>query len=204
LFTEGQLALIVPGVLGIFIVARIIPKLAWLSRYSFAFLMGYGSGLAIPRAIHSLILTQAEKTVAPLWPTGAELEAYYKPADDPSHLSLFSIVLNNFSEFLIVVGVITVLVYFFFSIEHKGGVRLVAKVGILFLMVFFGASYGATVMGRIALLNGRLDSLKEFSNPYYSYATFVLLAFVVLFLVAYELIVRAISQKKAAEQPKPL
>ena len=45
---------------------RYVPKAAWMSRYAFAFIVGLGSGLAIPRTISSFILKQIEDTVRPL------------------------------------------------------------------------------------------------------------------------------------------
>ncbi len=57
------------------------------------------------------------------------------------------------------IGVLACLVYFFFSIEHKGAVGHTARVGIWFLMITFGAAFGYTVMGRIALLAIRLEFL---------------------------------------------
>ena len=60
---------------------------------------------------------------------------------------------------LLVLGVISVLVYFFFSAEHKGVVGGVSKIGIWFLMVSFGASFGYTVMARESLLIGRVQFL---------------------------------------------
>jgi hypothetical protein len=45
--------------------------------------------------------------------------------------------------------------YFFFSREHKGALGATARVGITFIMVAFGASFGFTVMARISLLIGR-------------------------------------------------
>jgi hypothetical protein len=59
------------------------------------------------------------------------------------------------------VGVIGVLVYFFFYVEHTGVAGRVSKVGIWFLMVSFGASFGYTVMARISLLIGRVTFLFE-------------------------------------------
>ena len=58
-----------------------------------------------------------------------------------------------------VVGVFATLVYFFFSKEHKGLLGGTAKLGIWFLMVAFGASFGYTVMARVSLLIGRLTFL---------------------------------------------
>jgi len=68
--------------------------------------------------------------------------------------------LQNFLNALIMAfGVICILIYFFFSTEHKGGVGLMAKIGIYFLMITFGSSFGYTIMARISLLIGRMDFL---------------------------------------------
>ena len=60
---------------------------------------------------------------------------------------------------ILVGGVLCGIVYFFFSFEHKGIVGRTAKVGIWVLMITFGAGFGYTVMGRIALLAIRLEFL---------------------------------------------
>ncbi|MCH7760940.1 hypothetical protein IIA15_06000, partial [candidate division TA06 bacterium] len=67
--------------------------------------------------------------------------------------------LNSINNVLLIIGVLTGLVYFFFSKEHKGVFGVTAKVGIYFLMVAFGASFGYTVMARISLLIGRMQFL---------------------------------------------
>jgi len=60
---------------------------------------------------------------------------------------------------LIVIMVIAGLVYFFFSLEHKGVVGKTATFGIWVIMVGFGASFGYTVMARVSLLIGRIQFL---------------------------------------------
>jgi hypothetical protein len=60
---------------------------------------------------------------------------------------------------VIAVGTFCGLVYFFFSKEHKGWFGGAAKLGIWFLMVTFGASFGYTVMSRMSLMIGRFDFL---------------------------------------------
>ena len=60
---------------------------------------------------------------------------------------------------LIMIGVVTVLCYFFFSAEHKGIMGATSRVGIVFLMVSFGASFGFTVMARESLVIGRIQFL---------------------------------------------
>ena len=56
----------IPVAIGLLMLTRYVPKAAWMSRYAFAFIVGVGSGLAIPRTISSFILKQIEDTVRPL------------------------------------------------------------------------------------------------------------------------------------------
>jgi hypothetical protein len=60
---------------------------------------------------------------------------------------------------LIFIGFLTVLAYFFFSLPHRGIHGAGARVGIYFLMVAFGASFGYTVMARVSLLISRVQFL---------------------------------------------
>jgi len=67
--------------------------------------------------------------------------------------------LRGIDSLLIMLGVVCVLCYFFFSAEHKGPLGAAAQVGIIFLMVAFGASFGYTVMARESLVIGRFQFL---------------------------------------------
>jgi hypothetical protein len=57
---------------------------------------------------------------------------------------------------IVVLGVVSTLIYFYFSKEHVGVLGVTARVGIWFIMIAFGAHFGYTVMGRISLLIGRV------------------------------------------------
>ena len=63
------------------------------------------------------------------------------------------------TQFVLLLGVFCTIVFFFFSLEHTGVVGRVGRVGVLFIMVAFGASFGYTVMARISLLIGRFQFL---------------------------------------------
>ncbi|MFC1850382.1 hypothetical protein ACFL27_09350 [candidate division CSSED10-310 bacterium] len=136
--------LIIPTALGFMLLARIIPKYAWLSKYSMAIYLGAGAGLAVPRDMDARILKQVYYTFVNLYPLTA--------AGSIDWLLLLQ-------NFLLAAGVVTTLVYFFFSLEHKGVVGKTARVGIIFIMISFGATFGYTVMGRISLLIGRVTFL---------------------------------------------
>ena len=128
--------LLVPTLLGLLILTRFSTRLGWLSRITFAFVVGLGAGFAIPRTISSYILAQIEPTLKPL-----------------------SMSWDGIDLLIILVCVVTVLIYFFFSVEHSGAVGKASKVGIWFLMISFGASFGYTIMGRLSLLIGRVTFL---------------------------------------------
>ena len=83
---------------------------------------------------------------------------------------------------ILFVGTITALIYFFYSTEHKGVVGRLSRIGIYFLMIKFGASFGFAVMGRISLLIGRMNDLKDYSTVEYNYATPIILMFIIICL----------------------
>jgi len=121
--------LLIPGLLGAAMLMRWFPKISWVSRYAIAFTVGIGAGLGITGSIHGFILPQMRGTLLPF---------------------------TNPNNIILVVGVVTTILYFFFSREHKGALGGAARVGIVFVMVSFGASFGYTIMARISLLIGRI------------------------------------------------
>lgn len=64
-----------------------------------------------------------------------------------------------FSNVLLLAGTLASLLYFYFSVAHKGVVGKVSRFGVWVLMVGFGASFGYTVQGRIALAIGRAQDV---------------------------------------------
>ncbi|HID55721.1 TPA: hypothetical protein EYP37_04270 [Candidatus Poribacteria bacterium] len=136
-----KLLVILPTVIGILFFMRFIPRVSWLVRYPIAFSLGLGTGIALPLALQMSIYQQMYGTLSPF----GMLEK----------LSPFQI----FNALLMVIGVLSTLTYFFFSAEHRGGIRWVSRLGIIFLMIGFGSAFGNTVMGRIAILIGRMQFL---------------------------------------------
>ncbi len=169
--------LLIPAVLGLLMLTRFVPQIAWLSRLSFAFVVGFGSGVAIPRTVSSYILKQIEDTVNSLVPTGdGGFSAFMN----------FALPQSGVNTIILLIGVVSVLFYFFFSVEHTGPGMVTARTGIYFLMIAFGAAFGYTVMSRMSLLIGRFRDLITFSGAEYGYATLVLLFVTVLSLAGWE------------------
>jgi hypothetical protein len=105
---------------------------------------------------HTYILRQLYSAVVPFQ------NAAGKDAGASSAFSgmwFLHVALPILGAIVVLVGTVSVLFYFFFSVEHKRTGRAVSKIGILFLMVSFGASFGYTVMGRVSLLIGRVQFL---------------------------------------------
>ena len=144
---------IIPLILGIFMLFRLIPSLSWLARFPIAFIVGMAAGLKVYVYINSNILIQIQNSAIDFSKSGGEI----------------------FNHILVLLGVISALVYFFFSKEHKGTVGVISKIGIYFLMIKFGASFGFAVMGRISLLIGRFEDLINYSSQQYNYATPIIL-----------------------------
>lgn len=128
-----------PGILAVFMLLRIIPRTAGLSRLSLALIVGTGAGLSITASLQSNALSQVYGTIRSLGAGGG----------------WFAWV----SNIIMVGGVVCGLVYFFFSKPHEGVTGKAAGAGITILMVAFGASFGYTVMARISLLIGQTQFL---------------------------------------------
>ena len=138
---SGRYWLVIPGVMGVLMFARFSSRLSWISRVSLAFVMGTTAGIFIISQLHGLVLPHVQSTMMSLG------------TDDGFGATILATV--------VVIGVISTLIYFYFSKEHTGVVGVTAKVGIWFIMISFGAHFGYTVMGRVSLLIGRTQFLIE-------------------------------------------
>ena len=151
---------IIPLILGLFMLCRLIPSLSWLARISIAYIVGMIAGLKLYVFVNSNILLQIQNS-------SIDFNASY-----------WSII----NQFIVLFGVISGLIYFFFSKEQKGVIGKVSKIGICFLMIKFGASFGFAVMGRISLLIGRFEDLINYSSQQYNYATPIILISMIILL----------------------
>lgn len=148
--TEPNYVRVFPLVLGLLLLSRLVTKIAYLSRWAVAFLIGFTSGTYLIRYLQSDFIAQIRSTLVPL------------VVVTPQGLDVTQSILNC----ILVFGVLCALMYFFFSLEHRGLVGGISRVGILVLMVAFGASFGYTVMARISLLIGRIDYLGQWLQSF--------------------------------------
>lgn len=130
-FLQRQYDLILPAIFGTFFIFRFNRKLAWLSRYPIVFSMGI-VGMGVPLSMHASVLVQMRSAMLPIL---------------------------DINSFIIFLGTISILLYFFFSKSHEGVYGKFTKIGIWYMMIGFGASFGYTVMARLSLLIGRIQFL---------------------------------------------
>jgi hypothetical protein len=133
----GNAHLLIPLLLGLNLYTRYIPRIAWMARISLAVYIAYYVGIFMVQKLQGEVVPQVGKTI--LHPIGGS----FTPVDN----------------LIMIVGVLSVLIYFYFSIAHKGAVGVVSRVGVWFLMLGFGAAFGYTVMARVSLLIGRMNYL---------------------------------------------
>ncbi len=141
--------------LGFLMFSRFVSSVSWLSRWSIGVMVGAYSGLAIIGFAQGDLIEQVRSNLVPMVEPGAW--AHLVAAQGFTNILLAF--LNVTSNICLIVGLLATLYYFFFSAEHRGVGGGVAKLGIYFLMVSFGASYGFTVMARISLALDRLRFL---------------------------------------------
>ena len=164
-----DLTYLIPLALGIMMILSIFKQFNWMARWGIAYTVAIAAGLRAYGYLNSYILGQIKGTIVPLANTDY-------PIFDISEPSL----VNNL---LILLGTVTGLLYFFFSKEQSGSFGKITRLGIYFLMISFGASFGFAVMGRISLLIGRFVSLIDYSNSQYHHATLWVLFLMIILLI---------------------
>ncbi len=136
-------AYLIPLALGGMLLWRLAPRGAWIARWPLAFIIGTMAGIRLLGFLEADFLSQIRNGLSSLLVfSGGE----FLPWD-------------SLRVVLVLLGVLACLVYFFFSFEHKGMIGGISRVGVWVLMITFGAMFGYTVMGRIALLAIRLEFL---------------------------------------------
>ena len=165
---DMELLYLLPFALVIMMLLSVSAKLSWMARWGIAYTVGMAAGLRAYGFLNSNVLGQIK---------GSAFQIFN------SDLPFFALASESiFNNFIILIGTITGLMYFYFSREHTGNFGKLSKLGIYFLMISFGASFGFAVMGRISLLIGRFVDLITYSGSAYNHATLWLLLVMVLLL----------------------
>jgi hypothetical protein len=121
-------------------------KQVWIARWAMGLFIGMTAGMGLVGFVAGYF-PQIEASFKPI--------VQHTPAGWEFHF-------NNFNNLIFLITLLTVTIYFFFSIEHKKPVLAgSAKTGRWLLMIAFGAIFGNTVMGRFSLLIDRMQFLMK-------------------------------------------
>jgi len=138
-----EFIVLIPTALGLMLLTMLSPSLSVYSRIPMSYVVGFGAGAGAMASIQTDIIPQINATMQPIFP--------------------FTVA--NINNLVIMVGVICSLIFFFFSTEQKGPIFGVgSRIGVLFLMITFGAQFGTTIMGRVQLLINRCQFLLDWAG----------------------------------------
>lgn len=138
------LNVLIPTILGIMVLLKLVPSIGWVSRIPIAFMVGVTAGITIYSIGIADVIKQISSTIDPFIYITKEGNINW---------------VTTISDLLILIGVLSSLLYFYFSTEFKGSVNYIVRIGIMFLMIAFGVAFGYTVMARVSLAIQMFDIL---------------------------------------------
>jgi len=128
------------GLLGLMWYGLYHPKTVWIARIVMGLTIGAGAGLAFKAEVNDKLPQLV-----------ASFKSPYVPVADWTMLN------NPISNTLFVVIILSVLSYFFFSVDQRSTpLRVGARTGRLCLMVTFGVFFGNTIMTRMSVFIERI------------------------------------------------
>jgi len=139
---QGKILNIVPIVLGALLFTRLIKGYGWVSSYSYAIMLGLGTGATLSTLISGSIITRIVDTVT-----------------RPFAAKGMAAVLGGW---ITIIGVIFSLSYWLFTVEFKGPLRYSLKFGRIFFMVSIGILYAEDVLWSQSLFVGAAQMVINF------------------------------------------
>jgi hypothetical protein len=136
---QGQIAYVVPILLGVALYLQFSKTYRHIARVAIAFMLAVGITLSARGLISVNVIGQIKGAIVPL---------------------------NNIQNIVYTVGVVCVLLYFVYEERVSKVVGPVPKVGRWLLMVTMGAYFANSIMGRLSIVIGTLDTILPAPNFY--------------------------------------
>ena len=136
--SKGAIDVFLIQLFAILILTQPFRRVSWIARMPNSVMIGVGTGIAMYGALGSDIIALVQSTIK----DGMMVAPY------PMFLAYFSIL-----------GSISVLVYFFFTVRREalgGSVGRLAQIGRYFMMVAFGAVFANIILSRSTLFFSRM------------------------------------------------
>ena len=140
-YNSGSYFIIIPLFLGFLLFLNLVPKYKKYSFIPIAIFVGIYAGVNLVSYVKTYIIDQVEASVVPF------------VVFEKGEIVWFDS-LNNIIMFI---GLASVMFYFYYTKKSKGLFGKIRNVGLIYLMVAFGAAFGYTIIARISLLIGRLN-----------------------------------------------
>jgi len=137
--TKGEFLWIIPVILGLMMYSRLSRKYAWLSKYPTSFQLGVGVGVTTVAMLRGQIIDQLGYTVRDIFQAGTSMEL--------------------FNAIVVLIAVVTVISYFFFTREHTGLVGRSAYIGRVFIMASTAVLWAGDYIWAMAMIAGILSFL---------------------------------------------
>ena len=140
---NGEISPVIPLILGVLLYARFVPEYSYLSRTPIAIIVAVGLGLGARTSLDAKIFRTLVAT-----------SGWLVVGSDP---------LTAINNIIMIIALIASTAYFFFTVKEEKvpGYSSLFKIGRYYLMIYFGASYGLTVLSRVTLLLGRVQFLLQ-------------------------------------------
>lgn len=132
-------SLILPLILCLLLFTRLSKKYSWLSNYPTAFLTALGIGVAVRTIVETNITKQIISSALPLFvPNNA---------------------IASVNNIIILISTLTVLSYFIYGRKPGKFMSVSSNIGIYFMMVAFGSTIAASILGRVSRMIGFLQTV---------------------------------------------
>lgn len=131
-WTQGKVIMIIPAILSIMLLSRFVRRMAWVSRIATAVPIGVGAGVALRAIPAAQILKQISPTISNL---------------------------STFDGWVILIGAISTIVFFLFTVKQGPVVRAVGQVGLGFMCITFGVTFAGAILTYISIFYGPAASV---------------------------------------------
>jgi len=138
---SGEISYLFVIFFGLLILSTLSKKYRYLARWSMSLLIGVGTGLAVRGGIYPMVINQIKGITRPIIvssPTGS---------------------INNI---IILIGTLTSLSYFFFTVKQTPATNNISKIGRIFLMVLLGAGFAGGIIENISFV---ISLMMDFNKP---------------------------------------
>ena len=156
------------AVLAVMLLMRLFAPNSWMPRWPLAIMVGVYAALKMTGETQSKLVLLVGNAMKPL--TDADKLSWAELTAQPGWRIEGWEGWFVFCQTVFFVGLVCALLHFVFTYRRNVALAGASRIGVITLMITFGAMFGFTVLGRIALLIERIADLGTYTAPAYSLA----------------------------------